>query len=263
MPAVKEHPAYDTAPFSKLRQMQAEGMRLGGNKSTIHGLLEVDVTKVRRFIRDHKARTGETLSFTAFAITCLGKAVDMDRRVQAYRDWRNRLVIFDDVDVNTVFETEDDGEKVVVAYFVRAANRKSFRQIHDEIRAFQAADRIGARTKQMKLFYSLPGFVRRIFYWVVFHNPHLLKKSFCTVAMSAIGMFGTGGGWGIPVANHTLSVILGGIGEKPVLVDGRLENREYLCVTVSCDHVIVDGAQGTRFAQRFKELLESGYGLVD
>ena len=259
----EKHPGYETAPFSKMRQMQAEGMRLGGKKSTIHGLLEVDVTRTRQFIRDHKARTGETLSFTAFAITCLGKAVDMDRRVQAYRDWRNRLVIFDEVDVNTVFETEADGEKVVVAYFVRAANRKSFRQIHDEIRAFQAPDRISTQVRVMKLFWTLPGFVRRIFYWVVFHNPHLLKKSFCTVAMSAVGMFGKGGGWGIPVANHTLSVILGGIAEKPVVVDGRLENREYLCVTVSFDHVIVDGAQATRFAQRLKELLESGYGLAD
>jgi len=260
---VEKHPGYETAPFSKMRQMQAEGMRLGGKKSTIHGLLEVDVSQARRFIADHKARTGETLSFTAWAITCLGKAVDMDRRVHAYRDWRNRLVIFDEVDVNTVFETEDDGEKVVVSYFVRAANHKTFRQIHDEIRAFQAPSRIGTRLKVMKLFWTLPGLLRRIFYWVIFHNPHLLKKSFCTVAMSAIGMFGTGGGWGIPVANHTLSVILGGIAEKPALVDGRLENREVLCVTVSFDHVIVDGAQATRFAQRFKELLESGYGLAD
>jgi len=259
----EQHPGYKTAPFSKMRQMQAEGMRLGGKKSTIHGLLEVDVTKARQFISDHKARTGEALSFTAWAITCLGKAVDMDKRVHAYRDWRNRLVIFDDVDVNTVFETEDAGEKVVVSYFVRAANKKTFHQIHDEIRAFQSPGRIGTRLKNMKLFWSIPGFMRRIFYWVIFHNPHLLKKSFCTVAMSAIGMFGTGGGWGIPVANHTLSVILGGIAKKPALVDGRLENREYLCVTLSFDHVIIDGAQATRFAQRFKQLLESDCGLAD
>ena len=254
---------FETAPFSRMRRMQAEGMRVGGKKSTIHGLLEVDVTKAREFIRGHKARTGETLSFTAWAIACLGRAVDIDRRVHAYRDWRNRLVIFDEVDVNTMFETEDDGEKVVVACFIRAANTKTFRQIHDEIRAFQAPGRIGSRLKHMKLFWTLPGFIRRAFYWVIFHDPHLLKKSFCTVAMSAIGMFGKGGGWGIPVTSHTLSVILGGIADKPALVDGRLENHEYLCVTVSFDHVIVDGAQATRFAQRFKDLLESGYALSD
>ena len=260
---VEKHPGYETAPFSKMRRMQAEGMRLGAKKSTIHGLLEVDVTKARQFIRDNKARTGETLSFTAWAIACLGRAVDIDRRVHAYRDWRNRLVIFDEVDVNTMFETEDRAEKVVVACFIRAANKKTFRQIHDEIRAFQAPGRIGSRLKYMKLFWTLPSLIRRIFYWVIFHDPHLLKKSFCTVAVSAIGMFGQGGGWGIPVASHTLSVILGGIAVKPVLVDGRLENREHLCVTVSFDHVIVDGAQATRFAQRFKDLLESGYALSD
>ena len=35
-------------------------------KPMVHGLLEVDVTKVRAFLRDHKAKTGESLSFTAF-----------------------------------------------------------------------------------------------------------------------------------------------------------------------------------------------------
>ena len=32
----------------------------------MYGLLEVDVTVARQFIAEHKARTGETLSFTGF-----------------------------------------------------------------------------------------------------------------------------------------------------------------------------------------------------
>jgi pyruvate/2-oxoglutarate dehydrogenase complex dihydrolipoamide acyltransferase (E2) component len=63
------------------------------------------------------------------------------------------------------------------------------------------------------------------------------------------------------VPNHTLQVTLGGIAEKPGVVEGRIEIREYLSVTISIDHDIIDGAPATRFAQRFKELVESGYGL--
>ncbi len=42
-----------------------------------------------------------------------------------------------------------------------------------------------------------------------------------------------------------------------------LKIREYPSVTVCFDHDIIDGAPAARFAQRFKELIESGYGLTD
>jgi pyruvate/2-oxoglutarate dehydrogenase complex dihydrolipoamide acyltransferase (E2) component len=82
-----------------------------------------------------------------------------------------------------------------------------------------------------------------------------------TVSLTAVGMFGSGAGWGIPVTNHTLQITLGGIAEKPSFVNGQIENREYLCVTISLDHDIIDGAPAARFIQRLKELIESGYGL--
>jgi pyruvate/2-oxoglutarate dehydrogenase complex dihydrolipoamide acyltransferase (E2) component len=46
-------------------------------------------------------------------------------------------------------------------------------------------------------------------------------------------------------------------------VDGEIRIREYLSVTISFDHDIVDGAPAARFAQRLKELVESGYGLSE
>ena len=71
-----------------------------------------------------------------------------------------------------------------------------------------------------------------------------------------------GSGWGIPVSNHTLQLTLGGIAKKPGIVDDRIEVREILSVTISFDHDVVDGAPAARFAQRLKELIESGYGLI-
>lgn len=89
----------------------------------------------------------------------------------------------------------------------------------------------------------------------------MLKEMNGTVSLTAVGMFGSGVGWAIPVTNHTLQITLGGIAEKPSLVNGQIENREYLCVTISLDHDIIDGAPAARFIQRLKELIESGYGL--
>jgi hypothetical protein len=45
--------------------------------------MEVDVTVARQFIEEHRARTGETLSFTGFLTLCLARAVDENKAVQA------------------------------------------------------------------------------------------------------------------------------------------------------------------------------------
>jgi pyruvate/2-oxoglutarate dehydrogenase complex dihydrolipoamide acyltransferase (E2) component len=83
-----------------------------------------------------------------------------------------------------------------------------------------------------------------------------------TVGLTSVGMFGNGAGWGIPASSPTaLMLTVGGIGEKLAMVDGRPVVREYLNLTVSVDHDLIDGAPAARFTQRLKELIESGYGL--
>jgi pyruvate/2-oxoglutarate dehydrogenase complex dihydrolipoamide acyltransferase (E2) component len=64
------------------------------------------------------------------------------------------------------------------------------------------------------------------------------------------------------MANFPLTVTLGGIVEKPGVVDGQIKVREYLDVTVSFDHDIIDGAPAARFTRQFRELVEEGYGLI-
>lgn len=256
------HVTYSVLPFPPERQLIIEGGRFASRKHTVMALIEADVTKSRQFLREHKAHTGETLSFTAFVIACLGKAVGEHKAVHAYRDWRNRLILFDEVDVNMSIEIEREGRKMVLPHFMRAANKRTFRDIHSEIRTVQAKPE---KTREFGVlwFVRLPRLVRDIFYWFVFKNPWWLKASFCTVGLTAVGMFGKGSGWAIPYSVHTLDVALGGIGENPGVVDGRIEIREYLCLTLMFDHDIVDGAPAARFTQRFKELIESGYGLCE
>ncbi|MEW5816796.1 MAG: 2-oxo acid dehydrogenase subunit E2 [Spirochaetota bacterium] len=66
-------------------------------------------------------------------------------------------------------------------------------------------------------------------------------------------MFGRGAGWGIPLVYHALNITVGGFVYRPCLVDGRLENREHLCVTLTFDHDIIDGAPAARFIHRLKK----------
>jgi hypothetical protein len=77
-------------------------------------------------------------------------------------------------------------------------------------------------------------------------------------------MFGNVAGWGIPASTPTtLTLTVGGIAPKPVAIDGEIASQEYLSLTISVDHDIVDGAPAARFTERLKELIESGYGLGD
>jgi pyruvate/2-oxoglutarate dehydrogenase complex dihydrolipoamide acyltransferase (E2) component len=257
----KKQDGYQVVPFPKMRYAIIDHLREARRKHMIHALTEVDVTKARQIIREHKARTGVSLSFTAFIITCLGRAVDENKVMHAYRKGRNQLVLFDDVDVNTLVEHEAEGHKIATPYVIRAANKKTFREIHQEIRAAQKEKAEEPQAIQRYPLLPLP--IRRLFWWAFGKYPHLKKRIGGTVTVTAIGMFGKGAGWGIPITDYTLGITLSGIAEKPGVVGGRIEIREYLSMTLSFDHDIIDGAPAARFTQRLKELIENGYGLSD
>jgi len=252
---------YKVVPYPKLRRLEAVMLRSFQRKPLIHGLLEVDVTRARAFLREHKAKTGEALSFTAFLIACLGKAVDEHKAVQAIRLGRKHLIVFEDVDVETFIERDVAGQKQNMPYTVRAANHKTFREIHHEIRAAQVGDVAKALEDFFKAFQSLPAFLFGFLLRIMTRYPQLGKRYGGTVGLTAVGMFGEGAGWGIPTATPTLYITVGGIGEKPGVVDGQIVIRDYLSLTISFDHDIIDGAPAARFTQRLKDLIESGYGL--
>lgn len=263
----KEQPGFTVRPFPRSRRLVLDAMHAGSRKHMIHGLVEFDVTRPRELLRLHKERTGESISFTAFILHCVGAAVAEEPMIHACRDWRGRLVLFDDVDVNTIIEIEMEDQRFPLAYVVRAVNRRGVRDIHDEIRRVQRdpnpARSSGPRTFDLMRWYlRLPGFARGLAYRILPLNPHWLKQVGGTIGVTAVGMFGEGGGWGIPMPLYTLNLTLGGIAAKPGIVDGRIEPREFLHVTLSFDHDVVDGAPAARFANRLKELVESGHGLA-
>ncbi|NVM36770.1 MAG: 2-oxo acid dehydrogenase subunit E2, partial [Candidatus Lokiarchaeota archaeon] len=249
--------------FPRVRIAAVDLISQAIKQHNIHGLLEIDINKARRKIGDFKERTGEKLSFTSFIINCLAQAVNENKTVQAYRKGKKKLIIFEDVDVNTMIERDIEGKKMPWTYVVRAANKKSIKEIHYEIRNAQVED-IGITDlkKKMKIYSKVPKFIRNIFWWKYKRNPHLRKKMAGTVSITSIGMFGKKLGWGIPLGFHTLVITVGGIGEKPVLINEKIENHEFLSITVSFDHDIVDGAPAARFISRFTELVEDAYGLL-
>lgn len=253
------HDIFTVQPYPRIRQLMVDGGRMGRRKHTVHGLVEFDITSARETIRRHNLQTGENVSFSAFLLACLGKAINTDKSMHAYRNWRNQLIIYDEVDVNMLFEVNEDGGKTIRPHIIRGVNKMNAREIQTEISEFQSGHKTSRESKFIDWFVMLPTFIRRIFFSLLFANPKMIKEYYGTVLVTSIGMFGTGSGWGIPVPNHTLQLTLGGVGEKPGVVDHRVEVRTFMSVTISFDHDIVDGAPVTRFIQRLKKLVEKGY----
>ena len=93
-------------------------------------------------------------------------------------------------------------------------------------------------------------------------NPPWFKSLAGTVVVTSVGMFGKGGGWGIGfLPTHNLGVTVGGINRKPGVFEDTIAIREYLNLTLSFDHDIIDGAPAARFASIFNELLEGATAL--
>ncbi len=238
-------------------------------KHCMYGLLEVDVTVVRQFIEEHKAHTGEQLSFTGYLALCLARAVDEDKSVQSYIKAGKQLVMFDDVDVGMMVERRTGETRGLMGIVIRDAAHKTYREIHEEVRAAQTQPvpegrGMGSWWRLMALPWPLSKLVTAFIRMTISRDPTVAVSKGGTVAITAVGMFGKGlGGWGIAPMSTSLALTVGSTTWKPAVVEGRIEPRQILNLTVVFDHDVIDGAPATRFTQRFVELIESGYGLEE
>jgi len=55
---------------------------------------------------------------------------------------------------------------------------------------------------------------------------------------------------------------IGGVEEKPVVIEGQLEVRQRMRVTMSCDHRVIDGATGAKFLQTVRQYIENPLSLI-
>ena len=150
-------------------------------------------------------------------------------------------------------------------HIVRAANRKTVWEISDEVRAIQARPEKSGQTGGLVAFGKwMPGFAVHLSYKALRKDPHRFKQVAGTVVVTAVGMFGKGGGWGITfLPLHTLGLLVGGITQRPGVHDGAIAIREYLSLTLSIDHDVVDGAPAARFAAALREIIESAVLLEE
>jgi pyruvate/2-oxoglutarate dehydrogenase complex dihydrolipoamide acyltransferase (E2) component len=249
---------YEVRPKNIKRRLIVDAGHLAQNRHIIHGLVEADITHARTLLHEQSKRLGSKLSFTAFLAATYARAISEKPGVQTYLNWRGQRIIFRDVDVATLIEPSEGA--VAIPHILRDANRKSVRELTDEIRAVQERPISSAQAGGLiDLAPHLPRFIRLFYFWILKKNPRWFRAAAGTAVLTSIGMFGKSGGWGIAfLSTHTLGLTVGGIATKPAVHNGQIEVGEFLQLTLSFDHDVVDGAPAARFTSRFVEMLEAG-----
>ncbi len=254
---MSDTPGYRVERFSANRQAVAANSAVAREKSMIHLVTEVDVTDARQLIAEHRARTGERLSLTAYVVTCVARALADFPQLNAFRSGRH-LIVLEDATVSVAFERDIDGESVPEPIAIKAINRKSFREVHDELRVAQSrTDEPVGSAMGTAWTRFIPGFLLRTMTRLAYRDVNVWMQ-YGVVGVTSVGMFGAGPMWLVPLASSTVTVAVGSIAKRPMLVAGSVQEREYLCLTLTFDHEVVDGAPAARFTSRFAEILSSG-----
>jgi 2-oxoacid dehydrogenases acyltransferase (catalytic domain) len=246
-----------TYPYPRLRNFITDVLAEGRRKHIAHVVLDADVGGVKEQLAENRLRGGEPASMTSYIAKSFALAIEEDRRMQAYRLGRSRIVVFDDIDLAVMIEREWEGEALPVFYLLREAQRKTVYEIHRELRAAREAP-LGAQGPMSALemqFFLLPAFLRKALWFFVRRNPYWFKDLAGTAGVTSMGMYTSGSAVGVPITPMTLTLSIGTIDRKLVLQDGELVERDVVYMTISVDHDIIDGAPLMRFAERFKKIL--------
>ena len=237
---------------------------VGLHKHHINAILEFDVTDSRAKLRDLR-KTGTTVSFNAWLIKVIGKALQKHPEAAAYFYNKKRLIIFNDINVSMIVEKKIGDSKVPIPLVIEKVNEKSAFEITQEIENAKSQD-LNSKdivlkkqsSSYQRLYYYLPGFIRRLFWRLLLKSPKTAYKTMGNVAVTSIGMIGKINGWFIHKSVHPISFGVGSILNKAVVIGNEIKIREILNMTILVDHDVIDGAPIVRFLDDLTNYIETG-----
>jgi len=258
-------------PYPSSRQLTFDVGKIGLAKHHVRALLEVDVTDARRIIRQNR-HTGRKISFIAWLIKAIADCVALHPPIAGINHAkRNKVLVFEDVDISIVVEKEVNGARVPLPYVIRKADKKTLCEIRDEIESAKSqtvggeGDYVlgeGKSTMGMKLFVRLPQWLRLILMrLLVLNHPQRVKDMMGTVMITTVGMVGHTRGWIMPFGMHPLCLAFGSLNEQAAVYRGEIQKREILHLTVLIDHDVIDGVPAGRFVDDLVNKLQTGFGL--
>lgn len=234
------------------RRMTQDALWLGRNKDYASLLFEVDITKARRALQEERRKKKIPMSLTAFITWCVACTAKDFPRLFCKRTGHQRLALYDDVDILFPLSFTMDGEQILVSKILRAAQRRTFEDLNQQIESARAMVPPYIST-EVRLFFTFPRFIRKMIYRWWSASPRRYKIQFGNILVSSFGMFTTGRLHAIGIPFHTLGVFIGSTFES----QENLENK-HIAITVVCDHGIFDAEYISGFIHQLKKCIEAG-----
>jgi len=261
---------YRIQKFPDTRIASIDVCEIGKRRHHVTGLIELDVTDARKKIREYNQGHSAKISFTAWLVSVISTSVKKYETSASYLVGKNRLIIFDDINVSLVVEKDVKGTKVPVPMIIEKAHEVSIESIAKQIAEaknteFTDKDIVLQKKSRRyeKIYYFLPGFLRRYFWKFMLKHPKLAFHKMGNVAFTSVGMIGNVKGWFIPVSVHPVCFGIGSVIKKPAVFNDKIEIREILNMSVLIDHDVIDGAPMTRFIGDLSKNIENGLNIFD
>lgn len=206
-----------------------------------------------------RAAGEETCCLATFVIACFARVVAAHPEIQAYRaGFRKKTLVFSEVDVLMIIEKDFEGGKLPWFYTLRNCHRRSLLEIETVVQRHQKEPLynsvfwrdLGWLTRQ-------PVLVRRLVWRLTRYHPLLIKHFAGTVAVTSFGTFTKGGLAGLAISPMTLTLGIGSVDTRTRTINGVRSDRKTLKLSVSADHEVVDGAQGTRLIRHLQRAIAS------
>ncbi len=263
---------YEIKKLSPFRVLSINGYEAVGAGHNMHALVEMDVTDVRRELREMR-REGRRVSFFGYILSAIAKTIDENKEMNLIRKGK-KLYCFDEVDIDIPIELEQAGEPVPRKYVVRDAASKTPEEITKEVEEAKASWKetgiVGEEDewahRWMKLASHLPGWLCRFVFRRFSKNVSMIKEHFGTTFVSSVSGFSDVSGFIVPFfggQSRPLAFALGSLTQKPGVVGTEIQIREFLSMTITINHDLVDGAPAARFVNRLKQRIEGKVGDWD
>jgi len=263
---VKNHYHYTRIPQSRIATFDVYSMGL--LKHHVSALLEFDVTESRQKLSNLR-KNGTNISFNAWLIKRISKALEKYPDASSFLFSKKKLITFNDHNISFLVEKQIGDRKVPLPMVLEKVNLKSAHEITREIENVKSQDTtkksivLHKRSKfYERLYYYLPGFLRKIMWKYVINHPRFAFKKMGNVSITSLGMMGKINGWFIHRSIHPISFGVSSIIKKPTVVDDDIKIREILNMTILIDHDVIDGANMVRFLKELTTNIEMDAELL-
>jgi pyruvate dehydrogenase E2 component (dihydrolipoamide acetyltransferase) len=226
--------AFTDTPLTQIRKTIAKRLAQSiGPIPTFYLTAQVDMERVAEARESLNAAAGDQgkVSFNDIILKAVATALQQHPECNAW--WQDdHIRYWHTVDIGMAVAIEDG----LITPVIRAAQAKSLREIAAESRD------LAARARERKL------------------KPEEYTGS--TFSVSNLGMFDIEHFTAIINPPEAGILAVGSIAQLPAVVNGQIQVRRQMRMTMSCDHRVIDGATGAKFMKTLSLLLENPLALV-